>query len=747
VSGSYAAENARASFFGENESTLLWEQAVHPTTLQEAWQRVLARGGGPGPDGVTIEAFALEAERQLQHLAMELRTGSYQPRPPRWVEVPKPQGGVRRLAVLGVRDRIVQQALHLVLIPIWDKRFAPCSYAYRPGRSALQAVHAVERALAVGRVWVVDADIASFFDRVPHRPLFALLEEWLPDPQVRGLVQTCVAAGSPETGRGLAQGAPLSPLLANLYLHRFDTAFLEAGHTLIRYADDFVILCATRQQAEAALQMAKRLLQGLALSLHPDKTRIVHRDEGFTFLGFAFNKDGKRPSEEALESLSARLAATSDEATRQQILTGWQGYFGEAPVSDHRDGDPAHEASGADEVHPDAPWCSELEDEAGPLLSTGVGGSPLALYRARFVGRPEVFARYWQREGRKGYTPVRRAVTDEDLRAHLVGQEILGTYLLHPDGTTKAVVLDVDGPTASEEGQARAFPMARRLADALHRHGIPPLWVISGGKGFHLWLCFAEPVPAKAVRQWMVTWLDQFRPFPEGVLVEVFPKQDGLALGGLGALIRLPLGRHPETGRPSRLLTPQGELVADPWTFLACAPWVNGQALLQSPPARLSSRPEPPEAIAPVVKGCALLWGLVRKAAETHHLRHTERLALLYTLGHLGEVGQAYLHQVIGLCANYDPRITQRWIQRLDDGHKPIRCATLKEWLKDHLPGVACPCVPKRANPSPLDLLRRAESLTPSVPSSESTARAWDGVAQEMFGEALLTDDDDNVHS
>jgi hypothetical protein len=189
------------------------------------------------------------------------------------------------------------------------------------------------------------------------------------------------------------------------------------------------------------------------------------------------------------------------------------------------------------------------------------------------------------------------------------------------------------------------------------------------------------------------------------------------------------------------LLTLEGEPVADPWPFLARAPWVDGQALLESPLAQVSSLPEPPETIAPVVKGCALLWGLVRKAAQTHHLRHTERLALLYTLGHLGEAGQTYLHQVIGLCSNYDPRITQRWIQRMDEGHKPIRCATLREWLKDHLPGVTCACGPTGTTPSPLDLLRRVPPSS-SAPSSGLTADGWDEVARDLFSETLVTGDE-----
>lgn len=498
----------------------LWEKVVHPDTLHRAWQKVLGKAGGPGSDGMTVEMFALDAERRLGHLAMQLRAGTYSPRPPRWVEVPKPQGGLRRLAVLSVQDRVVQHALLSVLAPLWDGRFAPCSFAYRPGRSPLQAVREVERHLAAGKVWIVDADIEAFFDSVPHRQLFSILKEWLPDPRTRRLVEICVVAGSPEPGRGLAQGAPISPLLANLYLHRFDIALLEVGHTLIRYADDFVVLCATRQQAESALGMARRLLKGLGLSLNPDKTRVVHRDEGFTFLGFTFTREGKRPRQEAVEGLQLKLAATSDEAQRRQILAGWQGYFGEAPG-----------------------W-----DEGFGKLSDF-----LSLYRARFLGRPDVFARYWQKGDRDGYTPVRRTVTDEDLMAHLNGEQVLGTYPLHPDGTTKTVILDVDGPALGRDGQALAMPLANRLAESLRQHGLAPIWFDSGGKGFHLWLCFRESVPARRARRWIARWLDGLRPFPEGTIVEVFPKQDRVAPGALGSQIRLPLGLHPKTGRPSLL--------------------------------------------------------------------------------------------------------------------------------------------------------------------------------------------------
>jgi group II intron reverse transcriptase/maturase len=689
---------------------------------------------------------------------------------------------MRRLAVLSVRDRVIQQALNLALAPLWNGRFAPCSFAYRPGRSAIQAVAAVERGLTDGQHWVLDGDIASFFDSVPHSALFSLLDEWLPDPHVRRLLEGCVAATSPEGGRGVAQGSPLSPLLANLYLHRMDTTLLQAGYTLIRYADDFIVLCATRQQAEAALQTTERLLRHLALSLNPDKTRIVHRDEGFTFLGFTFTRDGKRPSEEGVESLRARLAAAADETTRRQILAGWHGYFATTVGAERNregtegkreatteaterkregtegKGEGTEGAFGSmrlpsisvssvvastegDEGHGDdtasggewgAPWWSEMRPERLAAASSE-GSTTLTMYRERFVGRPEVFARYWRKDARKGYAPVRRPVTDEELSAHIAGTETLGTYLLHPDGTTQAMVLDVDGPQPTEAGQSAALQVVRRLVSTLQRHGVTPLWVDSGGKGYHLWLCFTQPTQAKAVRQWTARWLEQFRPYPEGVMVEVFPKQDHLSSEALGAVIRLPLGRHPETGRPSGLLTPEGQPVSDPWVALGQAPRVNAQAMLQVGPCERSALPEPPEAIGSVVRGCALLWGLVRKAAETHHLRHTERLALLYTLGHCGEAGRTYLHQVIALCSNYDPRITERQIQRLEDGHKPIRCGTLTEWLKDHLPGVTCPCVPKRANPSPLDLLRRAKKATPAGPSPTGSHPGWNEVAEDLF--------------
>lgn len=611
----------------------LWERCVSLHALRGAWEKVMRRSGAPGSDGVTVEQFAADAGRYLALLAAELQNGRYRPRPYRQVEVAKGDGGTRRLAIPCLRDRVVQTSMAGVLTPCVDGRLQPCSYAYRPGRSVLRAVAAVEAELARGMVWVVDADIRSFFDTVPHAPLWGLLRDWVPDARARWLVRVSIEAGCPAPRQGLPQGSPLSPVLSNVYLHPFDAVIVGSGSALVRYADDFLIMCATRAQAENALGTAGRVLGSLGLNLHPDKTRIVHRDEGFSFLGH-------------------RFGAQSSDAAR------------------------------------------------GPLMDW-------AVYRERFVGRRDVFARFWRSaDGRHGYVPVRRPVSGAELEAHVAGRLVLGTYLLHSGGLTPALVFDVDGPGLSPAEQARAFGPASDLVRLIQADGAFPAWFDSGGKGFHLWLCFREPVPAEGPWRVAQRWLEGLRPLPEGCQVEVFPRPARPGRAVLGSLIRLPLGQHPITGRWSRLLDPGGRPVEDPWAPLASAPLVEpaffrGEGSSPPPAAGL---PDPPAGVAALAEGCAIVRGLVAKAASSRDLRHTERLALLYVLGSLGEPGQVYLRQVIGLCRNYDARITDRWIRRLQPGHKPIRCSTLREWLRDSLPGVTCSCRLRGKSGSPLGL-------------------------------------------
>jgi hypothetical protein len=178
--------------------------------------------------------------------------------------------------------------------------------------------------------------------------------------------------------------------------------------------------------------------------------------------------------------------------------------------------------------------------------------------------------------------------------------------------------------------------------------------------------------------------------------------------------------------------------VKDVWEAVEISPHVDPGELLRVRPRRQGGIEEPPGPIVPVVTGCSYLRALVEKAAATGHLRHTERLVLLYTLGHLGEEGQNYLHQVIGLCSNYNPRITQRWIGRLEEGHKPLRCATIREWLKDYLPGVSCGCAHVGRVDSPIDLLKRQGRPRSTV--GDPPVEDWNQLAADIFGEALQED-------
>ncbi|HID55197.1 TPA: FHA domain-containing protein, partial [Candidatus Poribacteria bacterium] len=391
----------------------LFDQLCEMQTLEKAWKRVKLNRGGPGVDGVTIEDFAADADRNLRQLERELRSGRYQPMPMRVFAVPKPSGGIRRISILTVRDRIVNHALLSTLTPLFEPIFAPCSFAYRPGRSSHDAIRKALSLIRSGSEWALDADIASFFDTMSHSRLIEILSDVIKEERIMQIIKRWLSVAGTGPGIGIPQGAPSSPLFANAYLNEFDWHMLNQGYNLVRYADDFVCLERSRAQAQKALLEAEGYLrEKLSLKLKPEKTRIISLSAGFTFLGFRFDLSGASPAQEAYESLARKLAdVPAQDPRRKQIQRGWEQYFG--PLKDDK--------------------IPALPDERRRFIEL-------------FQGRQDVQARQWiNQKGKIGYSPINKPITDDDLREHLAGDITLALYMHRNDNTVRFTVIDVDG--------------------------------------------------------------------------------------------------------------------------------------------------------------------------------------------------------------------------------------------------------------------------------------------------------------
>lgn len=270
--------------------------------LEVAWERVKRNRGAGGIDGEDLVTFEANLEAHLDRLHQELKDGTYTPQPVRRHQIPKAgqPGQYRPLGIPTIYDRVAQQAMANRLAPIFEPVFDDASFGYRQGRSTKEALGKVWRELEQGDQWVVDADLSDFFGTVDHDKLLTLVNQRVSDGRVLGLLRQilkagCVAQGGRlPTEQGTPQGGVVSPLLSNILLTPFDREMRRKGYRLTRYADDWLVTCRSRREAEAALTAARRILEKLGVTLHPDKTRIVHVRQGFEFLGYKI-KRGNRP--------------------------------------------------------------------------------------------------------------------------------------------------------------------------------------------------------------------------------------------------------------------------------------------------------------------------------------------------------------------------------------------------------------------------------------------------------------------
>jgi len=313
--------------------------------LLAAYQQVARKKGAAGVDHVTTDEFGRQIPENLWQLSDALKAGTFRPQAIRRVHIPKPgTNETRPLGIPTVRDRVVQAAVVNVIEPIFERDFAEQSYGFRPGRGCKDALRRVDRLLKDGYVHVVDADLKGYFDSIPHDRLLERLQEKIADGRVLSLIEAFLKAGiveeaatwTPESGA--PQGAVLSPLLSNVYLDPLDHLMARSGFEMVRYADDFVILCRTATDAGRALDLVRQWTADNGLTLHPTKTRIVDsRIESFAFLGYEFRGEKHWPRKKSLQKLKEMLRQKTKRTNGtslmcivtdvNQTLRGWFAYF------------------------------------------------------------------------------------------------------------------------------------------------------------------------------------------------------------------------------------------------------------------------------------------------------------------------------------------------------------------------------------------------------------------------------------
>jgi RNA-directed DNA polymerase len=322
----------------------LIDKVCSQATLEEAFAQVEANAGAAGVDHVTVKQYAKEEDANLKRLSEELRTGRYRPQRIRRHYIPKPGSREKRpLGIPTVRDRVVQTALRMVLEPIFERDFAAHSYGFRPKRGCKNALRRVTELLQAGYVHIVDVDLKSYFDTIPQDRLLALVGQKVADGRVMALIKSFLEQGVLDGDQewvpeeGTPQGAVISPLLSNIYLDPLDHLMAERGFEMVRYADDFVVMCRSEEEAAAALAVVQQWTASAGLTLHPTKTRLVNERDGFDFLGYHFKAGHHWPRNKSRQkfrdTIRAKTKRTSGHSMTQIIadvnrtLRGWYEYF------------------------------------------------------------------------------------------------------------------------------------------------------------------------------------------------------------------------------------------------------------------------------------------------------------------------------------------------------------------------------------------------------------------------------------
>ena len=324
----------------------LIDKVYRKETLRAAWCKVKDNAGAAGVDGQSVKQFAARAEIYLEELEQALKSAEYQPEPIKRVEIPKGDGRMRPLGIPVVKDRIVQTAVKLVIEPIFEREFEDSSYGFRPGRSAKDALGEVDGLIQEGFTHVVDADLESYFDSIPHGELMRRIEARISDGQVLKLIGLFLSQDIIQGMKrwtpvgGTPQGAVMSPLLANLYLHPLDRQMKQQGYRMVRYADDFVVLCRSAEQAKAALSEVRVWTEQNGLGLNADKTHVGdcrQAGQGFEFLGYRFEVGRRWVRKKSLLALRERIrhktrrtrgdSLTCIIADLNPVLRGWFHYF------------------------------------------------------------------------------------------------------------------------------------------------------------------------------------------------------------------------------------------------------------------------------------------------------------------------------------------------------------------------------------------------------------------------------------